>query len=107
MLEVALASIQEVALIDDGMPVVFIATKNSQYDKVVSNIEQVRSRGGHVIAVATEGDTEIARLCESVFYVPDVIEPLQQGQRFRRDPRDLHLLGVWLLLVEGRVNQRK
>ena len=59
------------------MPVVFIATKNSQYDKVVSNIEQVRSRGGHVIAVATEGDTEIARLCESVFYVPDVIEPLQ------------------------------
>ena len=66
-----------IALIDDGMPVVFIATKNSQYDKVVSNIEQVRSRGGHVIAVATEGDTEIARLCESVFYVPDVIEPLQ------------------------------
>ena len=66
-----------IALIDDGMPVVFIATKNSQYEKVVSNIEEVRSRGGHVIAVATEGDTDIARLCESVFYVPDVIEPLQ------------------------------
>lgn len=66
-----------IALIDEGMPVVFIATKNSQYEKVVSNIEEVRSRGGHVIAVATEGDTDIARLCESVFYVPDVIEPLQ------------------------------
>ena len=38
------------------MPVVFIATRNSQYEKVVSNIEEVRSRGGHVIAVATEGD---------------------------------------------------
>ena len=66
-----------IALIDEGMPVVFIATKNSQYEKVVSNIEEVRSRGGHVIAVATEGDSDIARLCESVFYVPDVIEPLQ------------------------------
>ena len=66
-----------IALIDDGMPVVFIATRNSQYEKVVSNIEEVRSRGGHVIAVATEGDKDIARLCEAVFYVPDVIEPLQ------------------------------
>ncbi len=66
-----------IALIDEGMPVVFIATRNSQYEKVVSNIEEVRSRGGHVIAVATEGDTEIGDLCEAVFHVPDVIEPLQ------------------------------
>ena len=66
-----------IALIDDGMPVVFVATKNSQYEKVLSNIEEVRSRGGHVIAVATEGDAHIARLCEDVFYVPDVPEPLQ------------------------------
>ena len=66
-----------IALIDEGMPVVFVATRNSQYEKVVSNIEEVRSRGGHVIAVATEGDTEIKGLCEEVFYVPDVIEPLQ------------------------------
>ena len=66
-----------IALIDEGMPVVFVATRNSQYEKVVSNIEEVRSRGGHVIAVATEGDAEIGRLCEEVFYVPDVAEPLQ------------------------------
>ena len=66
-----------IALIDEGMPVVFIATRNSQYEKVVSNIEEVRSRGGHVIAVATEGDREIESLCEAVFHVPDVIEPLQ------------------------------
>lgn len=66
-----------IALIDDGMPVVFVATKNSQYGKVISNIEEVRSRGGHIIAVATEGDTEIASLCEDVIYVPDVPECLQ------------------------------
>src|SRR5262245_9774148 len=66
-----------IALIDDGMPVVFVATKNSQYEKVISNIEEVRSRGGHVIAVATEGDKQIRKLCEEVFYVPDVPEPLQ------------------------------
>ncbi len=66
-----------IALIDDGMPVVFVATKNSQYEKVISNIEEVRSRGGHVIAVATQGDTQIQRLCEDVFYVPDVPECLQ------------------------------
>jgi len=66
-----------IALIDDGMPVVFLATRNSQYEKIMSNIEEVRSRGGHVIAVATEGDTEIEDHCEDVFYVPDVSEPLQ------------------------------
>jgi len=66
-----------IALIDDGMPVVVVATRNSQYEKVMSNIEEVRSRGGHVIGVATEGDTEIAKYCEEVFYVPDVAEPLQ------------------------------
>ena len=66
-----------IALIDEGMPVVFIATQNSQYEKVISNIEEVRSRGGHVIAVATEGDRDIESLCEAVFHVPDVIEPLQ------------------------------
>lgn len=66
-----------IALIDDGMPVVFVATKNSQYQKVLSNIEEVRSRGGHVIAVATEGDDSIRPLCEEIFWVPDVPEFLQ------------------------------
>jgi len=66
-----------IALIDDGMPVVFVATRNSQYEKVISNIEEVRSRGGHVLAVATEGDEEIRRVVNEVFWVPDVPEPLQ------------------------------
>ncbi len=66
-----------IALIDRGMPVVFVATKNSQYEKVLSNIAEVRSRGGHVIAVATEGDEYIKSVAEDVFYVPDVTEMLQ------------------------------
>ncbi len=66
-----------IALIDKGMPVVFVATRNSQYEKVLSNISEVRSRGGHVIAVATEGDEHIRTVAEDVFYVPDVIEQLQ------------------------------
>ena len=66
-----------IALIDKGMPVVFVATRNSQYEKVLSNIEEVRSRGGSVIAVATEGDEHIKNLAEEVFYVPDVPEMLQ------------------------------
>ncbi len=66
-----------IALIDQGMPVVFVATRNSQYEKVLGNIAEVRSRGGHVIAVATEGDEHIRTVAEDVFYVPDVIEQLQ------------------------------
>ena len=66
-----------IALIDDGMPAVFIATRNSQYRKVLSNIEEVKSRGAHVIAVATEGDEEIGSIADEVFSVPDAPEPLQ------------------------------
>ena len=65
-----------IALINEGMPAVFIANRGGQYDKVMSNIEQVHSRGGHVIAVATEGDTDIARIAEDVLYIPDVPECL-------------------------------
>jgi len=65
-----------IALIDEGMPVVFIANQGSQYDKVLANIDQVRARGGHVIAVATEGDKQIEKLAEDVLYIPQVEECL-------------------------------
>ena len=65
-----------IALINEGMPCVFIANKGRQYEKVMSNIAEVRARGGHVIAVATEGDTEIKKQVEDVIYVPDVAEQL-------------------------------
>jgi glucosamine--fructose-6-phosphate aminotransferase (isomerizing) len=66
-----------IALIDKGMPVVVVATKGSQYEKVIGNMEEVRSRGGHVIAIATEGDENIQNHCDDVIFVPDVPEPLQ------------------------------
>jgi len=65
-----------IALINDGMPAVFIANRGRQYDKVLNNISEVRARGGHVIAVATEGDTEIRKVAEDVLYIPDIAEPL-------------------------------
>ena len=66
-----------IALITEAMPVVVIATAGSQYEKILSNISEVRTRGGKVIAIATEGDREIAKLAEHVLYVPDTLEPLQ------------------------------
>ncbi len=59
-----------IALITPEVPVVVVATASSTYDKVVSNIQEVRARGAEVIAVATEGDTGIAKHAEHVFYVP-------------------------------------
>src|SRR5438045_6762661 len=66
-----------IALINEGMPVVFIATQGTQYDKIISNIEEVRARGGRIIAVATEGDAGIRRYSDHVIYVPATLEPLQ------------------------------
>ncbi|MEO6436856.1 MAG: glutamine--fructose-6-phosphate transaminase (isomerizing), partial [Tepidisphaeraceae bacterium] len=66
-----------IALINEGMPVVFIATRGVQYEKVISNIEEVRARGGKIIVVATDGDTGIRRYSDHVVYVPDTLEPLQ------------------------------
>ena len=50
-----------IALIDDGVPVVVLAPRGPGYEKVLSNLAEVKARNGHVIAVATKGDTEIAR----------------------------------------------
>src|SRR5439155_15722032 len=51
-----------IALIDDLMPVMFVAPKDAVYQKILSNVEEVRARGGRVIAVVTEGDTGVAKL---------------------------------------------
>jgi len=66
-----------IALIHEGMPVVFIAPRCSTYEKILGNIEEVRARRGRIIAVATEGDTGISRYCDHVIYVPDCPVPLQ------------------------------
>ncbi|PJA29801.1 MAG: glutamine--fructose-6-phosphate transaminase (isomerizing) [candidate division Zixibacteria bacterium CG_4_9_14_3_um_filter_46_8] len=62
-----------IALIDDRMPVVVIAVKDAVYDKVISNIEEIRARRGRVIAIATEGDIRIRYLVDDVIYVPHTI----------------------------------
>jgi glucosamine--fructose-6-phosphate aminotransferase (isomerizing) len=63
-----------IALIDEEMPVVFIATQNAQYEKVISNMQEVKSRKGIIIALVTEGDVQAAEIANYVIEVPPVHE---------------------------------
>jgi glucosamine--fructose-6-phosphate aminotransferase (isomerizing) len=65
-----------IALIDEEMPVVVIATKNSSYEKVVSNIQEVKARKGKIIAIVTEGDTEVKKIADYVIEIPETDEIL-------------------------------
>jgi len=65
-----------IALIDKDMPVVVIANKNEVYDKILSNIQEVKARKGKIIAIADEGDEEIKNKVDHVIYVPKTIEEL-------------------------------
>ena len=65
-----------IALVDEAMPVVVIANQSPVYEKVISNLEQVRTRDGQVIAIATEGDTEIEDKVNDVIRIPDLGEHL-------------------------------
>ncbi len=65
-----------IALIDENMPAVVIAIKDNVYEKVLSNIEEIKARNGKVIAIATEGDTEIAGRVDHVIYIPRTSEQL-------------------------------
>ncbi|MDZ7375338.1 MAG: glutamine--fructose-6-phosphate transaminase (isomerizing) [candidate division KSB1 bacterium] len=63
-----------IALIDENMPVVFIATRDSTYDKIITNIEEVRARKGRVIAIASEDDFFIRSKVDHVIYIPPTLE---------------------------------
>jgi len=65
-----------IALIDEEMPVVVIATNHSSYEKVISNIQEVKARKGKVIAIATEGDTMMKKMADYVIEIPDCDEVL-------------------------------
>jgi glucosamine--fructose-6-phosphate aminotransferase (isomerizing) len=65
-----------IALIDKDMPSVVLAIKDSIYEKVISNIQEVKARGGSVIAIATEGDLDIERYARHVIYIPKTISML-------------------------------
>lgn len=63
-----------IALIDENMPVVVIAPKSGQYEKIVSNIQEVKARHGKVIAIVNNGDSEIAKMADHVIEVEDTLE---------------------------------
>ncbi len=65
-----------IALIDDNMPVVFIAPKDSTYDKIISNVQEVKARGGRIIAIANEDDNEIDKMVDYTIKVPQTIRML-------------------------------
>ena len=64
-----------IALIDKEMPVVVIATKKGYYEKVVSNIQEIKSREGRIIAIVSEGDTQVKALADYCLEIPDAAEP--------------------------------
>ncbi len=65
-----------IALIDENMPVVFLATNKSAYEKIVSNVQEVKARKGKIIAVVTKGDTQIRELADHIIEVPETEEIL-------------------------------
>ncbi|MBT8308159.1 MAG: glutamine--fructose-6-phosphate transaminase (isomerizing) [Maribacter sp.] len=65
-----------IALIDEQMPVIVIATKKGHYEKVVSNIQEIKSRKGKIIAIVTEGDEQVTKLADHVVEIPETLESL-------------------------------
>ncbi|MFO7896384.1 MAG: glutamine--fructose-6-phosphate transaminase (isomerizing) [Candidatus Cloacimonadales bacterium] len=66
-----------IALIDENMPVIAIALKDSIYEKIISNLQEVNARNGRIITIATEGDERVEDFSESVIYIPDTINIFQ------------------------------
>ena len=68
-----------IALIDENMPIVVIATKYGHYEKIVSNIQEIKSRNGKIIAIVSEGDKQVKSIADHVIEVPvslELISPL-------------------------------
>ncbi|WP_439556192.1 glutamine--fructose-6-phosphate transaminase (isomerizing) [Dyadobacter sp.] len=87
-----------IALIDEDMPVVFLATKDSSYEKIVSNIQEVKARKGRVIAIVTEGDTLIPGMVDFVIEVPETHEILTPLVSVI----PLQLLSYYIAVMRGR-----
>jgi len=87
-----------IALIDEDMPVVFLATKDSSYDKIVSNIQEVKARKGRVIAIVTEGDTLIPTMVDFVIEIPKTHEMLMP----LLSVIPLQLLSYYVAVMRGR-----
>lgn len=87
-----------IALIDEDMPVVVIATKDSSYEKVVSNIQEVKARKGRVIAITTEGDTDLPGLVDFTIEIPKVHAMLMP----LISTIPLQLLAYYIAVMRGR-----
>ncbi|MBM4187591.1 MAG: glutamine--fructose-6-phosphate transaminase (isomerizing) [Gemmatimonadetes bacterium] len=86
-----------IALIDQNMPVIFVAPRDAVYSKIVSNVEEVKARKGRVIALVTEGDAEIAKLAEETFPLPkthDLLTPILASV-------PLQLLSYYVAVLRG------
>jgi len=64
------------ALIEEGTPVIALATQDNLYDKMISNIREVKARGGYIIAVSKDGNTSIEKSADKVIYIPDTIDDI-------------------------------
>lgn len=87
-----------IALIDEDMPVVFIAIKDSSYEKVVSNIQEVKARKGRVIAIVSEGDRDVKSMVDFAIEVPKTHEVLQPLLTVI----PLQLLSYYIAVLRGR-----
>jgi glucosamine--fructose-6-phosphate aminotransferase (isomerizing) len=65
-----------IALIDENMPVVVIAPNRGSYEKILSNVQEVKARGGKIIAIVTQGDQDVSALADHTIEIPDVEEEL-------------------------------
>lgn len=87
-----------IALIDEDMPVVFIATKDSSYEKVVSNIQEVKARKGRVIAIVSEGDVDVKKMVDFAIEIPNTHEILMPLLTVI----PLQLLSYYIAVMRGR-----
>ena len=65
-----------IALVDTGMPIVFIATHHQLYEKIISNMQEVKSRNGRILAIVTEGDKQVKVIADSAIEVPQTLNAL-------------------------------
>lgn len=86
-----------IALVDENLPVVFVATRDRFYEKIVSNVQEIKARKGKIICIVTEGDTHIPAMADDVIFVPDTPEAL--GPMLSVVP--LQLLSYYTGLAKG------
>ena len=65
-----------IALVDQDMPIVFLATHHQLYEKIISNMQEVKSRNGRILAVVTEGDQQVKKIADNVLEVPRTLNAL-------------------------------